>query len=132
MNFCSDITNLQSLYGPDRSAAPRAQAAAARERVQTITQQLDRLTDAMLASSEEGTPLAFARKARQLEADLAQAQAQVTQAEAELASTSRSSTAAKGWPRKPISQRRNQCGKGLKLSDMLGRPCRAGKVTGAD
>lgn len=91
MNFCSDITNLQSLYGPDRSAAPRAHAAAARERVQAITQQLDRLTDAMLASSEEGTPLAFARKARQLEADLAQAQAQVTQAEAELASTSRSS-----------------------------------------
>lgn len=91
MDFCSDIANLQSLYGPDRSAAPRAQAQAARERVQHITQQLDRLTDAMLASSAEGTPLAFARKARALEAELAQAQAELAQAEAEMASTSRSS-----------------------------------------
>lgn len=91
MDFCSDIANLQSLYGPDRSAAPRAQAHAARERVQHLTQQIDRLTDAMLASSTEGTPLAFARKARALEEELAQAQAQLTQAEAEMASTSRSS-----------------------------------------
>ena len=45
----------------------------------------------MLASSAEGTPLAFARKARALEEELAQAQAQLTQAEAEMASTSRSS-----------------------------------------
>lgn len=89
MSYCSDIANLQALYGADRSAEPRARVAAQRERVQALAQQLERVTDAMLESSAEGTPMAFARRARQIEADLATAETDLATAEAELASISR-------------------------------------------
>ena len=89
MSYCSDIANLQALYGADRSSVPRARVAAARERVQALAQQLERLTDAMLETSAEGTPLAFARRARQLEADLQDAEHDHASAERELASMAR-------------------------------------------
>ncbi|EPD44804.1 hypothetical protein ACF8OH_04745 [Delftia sp. WSY_9] len=71
MSYCSDIVNLQALYGADRNQAPRAQVvAAARQDVDKISAQLDKLPDAMLASADEGTPAVFAGRARRLEIDL--------------------------------------------------------------
>lgn len=93
MSYCSDIVNLQALYGADRSQAPRAQAVAARQEVDQISTQLDKLTDAMLASADEGTPAVFARRARQLEVDLAAAQARLQAAELDLAGAARTDIA---------------------------------------
>ena len=89
MSYCSDIVNLQALYGADRSQIPRAQVVAARQEVDQISAQLDKLTDAMLASADEGTPAVFARRARQLEVDLAAAHARLQTAELDLAGAAR-------------------------------------------
>ncbi|WFF83420.1 recombinase family protein [Delftia tsuruhatensis] len=89
MSYCSDIVNLQALYGVDRSQMPRAQVVAARQEVDQISAQLDKLTDAMLASADEGTPAVFARRARQLEVELAAAQAKLQAAELDLAGAAR-------------------------------------------
>jgi DNA invertase Pin-like site-specific DNA recombinase len=89
MSFCSDIVNLQSLYGADRAAAPRARLAAAREKVAELERQLKRLTDAMLDSLEEGVPAAFTRRARELEAELLLQQAEIAAAEIDLAASAR-------------------------------------------
>lgn len=93
MSFCSDIVNLQALYGADRSQIPRAQVVAARQEVDQISAQLDKLTDAMLASADEGTPAVFARRARQLEVDLVAAQARLQAAELDLAGAARTDIA---------------------------------------
>ena len=93
MAYCSDIVNLQSLFGADRSEGQRAHVATARGRVRDIEAQLDKLTDAMLASADEGTPVVFARRARQLETELQDAQRALHNAEQELASLARKDTA---------------------------------------
>lgn len=93
MSYCSDIVNLQALYGSDRSQIPRAQVVAARQEVDQISSQLDKLTDAMLASADEGTPAVFARRARQLEVDLVAAQARLQAAELDLAGAARTNIA---------------------------------------
>lgn len=90
MNYCSDIVNLQALYGNDRSEQPRKRVHEARKQVDDLNAQLIKLTDAMLATADEGTPLIFARRARQLETDLANAEKTLAQSERELASVSRS------------------------------------------
>lgn len=90
MAYCSDIVNLQALYGADRSATPRANLAKARQRLTDIGQKLTKLTDAMLESAEEGTPLTFARRARELEAEQEDARAEVATAERDLATVARS------------------------------------------
>ena len=89
MSYCSDIVNLQALYGPDRSKGPRARVVAAQKKVDEIAAQLDKLTDAMLASTDEGTPVVFARRARQLEADMVEAEKDLRLAEQELSSLAR-------------------------------------------
>ncbi|BBL25336.1 recombinase family protein [Comamonas terrigena] len=89
MSYCSDIVNLQALYGTDRSEGPRKRVHAARQAVKELRDQLDKLTDAMLATASEGTPLVFARRARQLEADLEHAEKAAAQAERELANLAR-------------------------------------------
>lgn len=89
MSYCSDIVNLQALYGADRAAAPRARLAAARDKVVSLTQKLDKLTDAMLASEDGGVPAAFARRARELEAEQVKQQAEITIAERELEASAR-------------------------------------------
>lgn len=90
MAYCSDIVNLQALYGDDRSRAPRAKIVAASNKVDELNAQLEKLTDAMLASAGEGTPAVFARRARILEEELAAAKAEVQAAERDLAAMSRS------------------------------------------
>lgn len=89
MAYCSDIINLQALFGTDRTEAPRARVATARARVDDIHTQLERVTDAMLASAAEGTPQVFARRARALETDLQDAEKALRDAEHELASVAR-------------------------------------------
>lgn len=92
MAYCSDIVNLQGLFGADRTEAPRARVATARTRVHEIDAQLEKITDAMLASSAEGTPVVFARRARQLENDLQDAHKALQDAEHELANVARKDT----------------------------------------
>lgn len=89
MAYCSDIINLQGLFGADRAELPRTRLAAARAKVTDINEQLEKVTDAMLASSAEGTPQVFARRARALETELQDAEKALRDAEYELASLSR-------------------------------------------
>ena len=67
MAYCSDVINLQALYGADRAAGPRAALATAREQLATITTQLERLTDAMLAIEDQVFPLRPRHSGRRLE-----------------------------------------------------------------
>ncbi len=89
MHYCSDLVNLQALYGQDRGAAPRAVLAGARQQLQEVEAKLQRLTEAMLVSEGEGTPLVFARKARELEAEQRLLQETIEAAERELAASFR-------------------------------------------
>ena len=90
MTYCSDMLNLQALYGGDRAAGPRARIAAGRAKVDDLAQKIERVTDAMLeATAEGGAPAAFTRRARALEAEHAEAQAELAAAERELASVAR-------------------------------------------
>lgn len=90
MAYCSDMLNLQALYGGDRATAPRAKMAAARAKLSDLATKLERITDAMLAADVDGgTPATFARRARALEAEHTQAEADLQAAERELASVAR-------------------------------------------
>lgn len=89
MAYCSDMLNLQALYGDDRAAAPRARLATARERLASATTKLARLTEVIIASTDGGTPLAFVSRARELEAEQAAAQADIDAADRELAAAAR-------------------------------------------
>ena len=93
MNYCSDIVNLQALYGADRATGPRARLAAARNQVADLAKKLDRLTDAMLASEAGGVPATFAKRARELEIEQKKQQAEVVAAERELAASARTDLA---------------------------------------
>jgi len=57
--------------------------------VDKIGAQLDKVTDAMLASADEGVPAVFARRARQLEIELNAAQVRLQAAELDLAGAAR-------------------------------------------
>ena len=89
LHYCSDLVNLQALYGQDRGAVPRAMLAGARQQLQEVEAKLQRLTEAMLASEGEGIPLVFARKARELEVEQQQLQATIEAAERELSASVR-------------------------------------------
>lgn len=89
LHYCSDLVNLQALYGQDRGAAPRAMLAKARQQLQEVEAKLRRLTDAMLAAEDDGVPLVFARKARELETEQQQLIETIEAAERELAATVR-------------------------------------------
>lgn len=89
MAYCSDMINLQSLYGGDRSLGPRAALASGRDKLAALDQKLERLTDAMLASADAGVPATFARRARQLEAEKLTIGAEMATAERALAAAAR-------------------------------------------
>ncbi|MCR5864634.1 recombinase family protein [Aquincola sp. J276] len=89
MAYCSDMMNLQRLYTGDRSAEPRARLASARKRAAALAVQLERLTDAMLASEAGGVPLTFAKRARELEAQQAAIQVEITRAERDVSAAAR-------------------------------------------
>ena len=99
MNFCADQMNLTRLLeGDDGSKALAARLAKARQRVQDLDLQIARITDAMLADSD-AAPLAFIRKARELEAQLESEKKTIETLEHELATTANSTTpaAAEAW-----------------------------------
>lgn len=89
MTYCSDIVNLQALYGTDRSAGPLAALTHARQQLADVVIKLERLTDAMLASSDEGVPLTFAKRARELEAEQRRWEAAIQAAERDLSAQAR-------------------------------------------
>ncbi|WP_223497567.1 recombinase family protein [Pseudomonas sp. BF-R-16] len=89
LNFCSDQLNLQRLLqvGEDGKGV-RQQLVVARAAVEKITTQLGRVTDALLEAESGASPIAFIRKARELEEQLGAAQQKVQQLEFEVASMS--------------------------------------------
>lgn len=99
MSYCSDIINLRSLHGTDLTQGPRLRMQAAQSRAIELERQIDVLTTVMLQAAGEGTPLAFARKARQLEDELASVRRTIQQEERELAKAARTSLdgADKAW-----------------------------------
>lgn len=88
MSYCSDLVNLQALYGGDRGAAPRARLAAARAQLAELDAKIDRITEALLAS-DGAAPAAFTRRAHELEAEKARVQSDLAAAERELAAAAR-------------------------------------------
>ena len=95
MAWCSDQMNLTELLeGPDQGNAMRARVVSAKQNVATIEKHIERVTEALMAA-EDATPLAFVKKAKELEAQLEQAQKELRAAEIELAGNT-----AKGNPAK--------------------------------
>lgn len=91
MEWCADQMNLTALMGGgDASAGLRAELASALANVGEIERQIERVTEAMLAS--DAAPLAFARKARELEQELAREQGLIERCERELAARARHQT----------------------------------------
>ncbi|SDJ59680.1 Resolvase, N terminal domain [Pseudomonas indica] len=87
MAYCSDQMNLQRLHEPAVQGQDlRQRVIGIRRRVEDLERQLARVTDALLAGESEGAaPLAFVRKARELEAQIQEGQVELQQAERELA-----------------------------------------------
>lgn len=89
MGYCSDLVNLQALSRGDRTAAPRADLAAAHARLLEIETQLTRLTDALLQADAGQAPATFLKRARELEAERATWQDRAAAAERALAESAR-------------------------------------------
>lgn len=92
IDYCSDILHLQALDLGDAAALPRAELAAAQAELARIDQQLERLTDALLAGGD-APAAAFARRARELEDARQQAAQRATAAERALAQATRADAA---------------------------------------
>ena len=90
--WCSDQLNLTSITegGPDLQA-PRARLAQLRAEIAQTERQIARVTEAML-QDDGPTPVAFARRARELEAQLSQLNAEASTVEHDLAATAARST----------------------------------------
>lgn len=85
LEYCTDQMNLQRLFEPaDDTQAIRQQLAAARQQLVETDRQLQRITEALL-SDEGAAPIAFLRKARELEARLSEQQGEVARLEREQA-----------------------------------------------
>jgi DNA invertase Pin-like site-specific DNA recombinase len=98
--YCSDQINLTRLMEPTDDGQQ------VRQRLQTclrkqgeVERQLSRITEALLADDGGAAPLAFVRKARELEAELQQLQAEAEQLEIEQAVQGKGQTpaAAEQW-----------------------------------
>ena len=91
MEWCADAMNLSALMGGgDADAGLRAELASSRARAGEIERQIARVTEAMLVS--DTAPIAFARKARELEQALARENAAIDRLERELAARARHQT----------------------------------------
>lgn len=92
--FCSDQINLSSLHGAgDQTAACRTALARAQRKIADLEKMLERVTAAMLAD-EGAAPLAFVRKAREIEGQIVEARREETLAEADLTRASQRHTPA--------------------------------------
>lgn len=100
LSYCSDQMNLTRLMEPtDDGQQPRLRLQACRREQVDIERQLARVTDALLADDQDAAPLAFVRKARELEAELQRLQVEAEQLEREQAAQRKGSTpaAAEQW-----------------------------------
>jgi hypothetical protein len=89
LSFCSDQLNLQRLLQVgDDGQGVRRQLATARVAVDKIAAQLVKVTDALLADESGAAPLAFVRKARELEGQQVIAEQAVAQLEHQVAAVS--------------------------------------------
>ncbi len=92
--FCSDQMNLAALYSSaDPAQEARARRSSARARIAEAEKKLARVTEALLAD-DGATPIAFVKKARELEAELAEAKRDETLAEADISRAGQASTPA--------------------------------------
>jgi DNA invertase Pin-like site-specific DNA recombinase len=89
ISYCSDLVNLQALYQGDAAAGPRSEAAAARARLAELSQQLGRLTDALMMAAPGTEPATLVRRASELETEQAKVQQRLDTAEAEVAASAR-------------------------------------------
>lgn len=89
INFCADVLNIRTLYGQDRSAAPRARLAELRQKIDNHERQLDKLTNAIMETNEP--PATFIRKAKALEEQLAGMKVEEKALESECEATARHS-----------------------------------------
>ena len=92
ITWCSDQLNLTSITdgGPDLQA-PRARLAHLRAEIAQTERQIARVTDAML-QDDGPTPMAFARRARELEAQLEKLNSETSAVEHDLAAVAARST----------------------------------------
>lgn len=89
LNYCSDQLNLQRLHEvQDDGHGVRQQLAAASREAADIERQLAKITDALLADESGAAPLAFVRRARELEQQQGTVLERVQQLERELAARS--------------------------------------------
>ncbi|MCY1427846.1 hypothetical protein D9M71_437090 [compost metagenome] len=89
--YCSDQMNLQRLLEPAAEGEDlRPRLAEAQARAGEIERQLERVTEALLADESGAAPLAFVRKARELEGELDKRRAVVQQLEQDLVAKSSS------------------------------------------
>lgn len=89
MAYCADQMNLTSLLEErDQNQAIRERLAKAKADVGVLEQQIERVSEALMADESGAAPLVFVRKARELEAQLAVKQKEAGQAERELVAVS--------------------------------------------
>ncbi|MFJ4132428.1 recombinase family protein [Pseudomonas cyclaminis] len=89
MSYCTDRMNLSSLLeGNDQSQQLQVRLATAKAEAAQIEQQLERVSEALLAAEGGAAPLIFVRKARELEEQHAVKQKEVAQAEREMVAVS--------------------------------------------
>lgn len=94
LSYCADQMNLAALLsGEDRTQPLRDRLASIRARIAELEQQIERVTTALIEAAD-AAPLAFARKARELEARLGEEQAAAQEVEHELATIARRDTPA--------------------------------------
>lgn len=102
LSYCSDQMNLTRLMeAVDDGQGVRRRLQVCRNKQAGVERQLSRVTDALLADDGAAAPLAFVRKARELEAELLQLQAEAAKLELEEAMQGRGHTpaAAEQWQR---------------------------------
>lgn len=89
LDYCSDQMNLQRLLEPAAEGEDlRPRLVDAQARAGEIERQLERVTEALLADDSGAAPLAFVRKARELEEELEKRRAVVQQIEQDLVARS--------------------------------------------
>lgn len=87
MHYCSDIINMQRLFTSDTVSVARSAVATAQAELAKVQKQLDRITEALLESTD--APATFLAKAKELEIQREQAQNKLLATERDLASISR-------------------------------------------
>ena len=95
LSYCSDQMNLTRLLEPaDDGQRLRQRLLACRRKQADVERQLQRITEALLADDQGAAPLAFVRKARELEAELGHLQAEAERVEREQSKVGQAQTPA--------------------------------------